>query len=157
VIRDSIERDILIEAPVEVVWRVVNDPDHISQWFTDAAEIDLRPGGEGVLAWTGRATTEPMTVRIQVEKVEPPHLFSFRWSHPDGERAHEGNSLLVEFALAAEGENTRLRMVERGLLATGWSEERKAKYAGEHENGWTMHLAELRDYAARQARATTTR
>jgi uncharacterized protein YndB with AHSA1/START domain len=34
---------------VRVVWSVVNDPDNIASWFSDAADIDLRPGGDGRL------------------------------------------------------------------------------------------------------------
>jgi uncharacterized protein YndB with AHSA1/START domain len=33
-----IEREVVIEAPVEVVWRTVTEPDQLSQWFA-------RPGG----------------------------------------------------------------------------------------------------------------
>ena len=29
----AIEREIMIEAPVKVVWRTITEPDQISQWF----------------------------------------------------------------------------------------------------------------------------
>ena len=48
---ERIEREVLIEAPLEVVWAVVTDPEHVGGWFGDSAEIDLRPGGEAVLTW----------------------------------------------------------------------------------------------------------
>src|SRR3954469_22432518 len=51
-----IEREILIDAPVDVVWAVVTEPEHISGWFSDSVELDLRPGGEAVLVWDGRRT-----------------------------------------------------------------------------------------------------
>jgi uncharacterized protein YndB with AHSA1/START domain len=156
-VSNRIEREILIEAPVEVVWGVVTEPNQICGWFSDAAEIDLRPGGEGTLSWDQKATNERATVRIHVESVEPPHTFSFRWVHPAGTQARPGNSLLVEFTLIAEGENTRLRLVERGLLEMDWSEEAKAKYADEHGKGWDVHLASLRDYVSRQSPASAPR
>jgi uncharacterized protein YndB with AHSA1/START domain len=149
-IPSHIERDILIEAPVEVVWRAVTEPDQISNWFSDAAEVDLRAGGEGTLTWTDRATSRPTTVRISVETVEAPRLFSFRWVHPEGVQAREGNSLLVEFTLTPEGEHTRLRVVESGLRTIEWPEEQKATQAGEHSKGWEIHLASLRDLLSRQ-------
>jgi uncharacterized protein YndB with AHSA1/START domain len=37
-----VERDILIDAPVDTVWRAVAEPDQVSRWFSDAAEIDVR-------------------------------------------------------------------------------------------------------------------
>src|SRR3954449_10762547 len=81
VIPDSIERDVLIEAPVDVVWSVVTEPAKIVQWFSDLAEIELRPGGAGALTWTEQDHTAPLVVQA----AEPPRLFSFRWSHPEGE------------------------------------------------------------------------
>jgi uncharacterized protein YndB with AHSA1/START domain len=141
-----IERDILIEAPVEVVWRAVTEPDQISSWFTDAAVIDVREGGEGTLTWTERATTKPMTARITVETISPPRTFAFRWAHPDGVEARQDNSLLVEFTLLPEGEHTRLRVVEIGLLEMDWPDADKVTYADEHNKGWARHLVSLRDY-----------
>jgi uncharacterized protein YndB with AHSA1/START domain len=151
-VADSIEREILIEAPVEVVWGVVTEPDQISGWFSDSAEIDLRPGGEGALTFEQRATNERATVHILVQSVEPPHTFSFRWVYPEGVEARMGNSMLVEFKLMSEGENTRLRVVESGWLDMEWTEEMMAKYVDEHSKGWEVHVASLRDYVSQRSR-----
>ena len=44
--QDSIEREVTIEAPVERVWSVITEAEHVGRWFGDAgAEVDLRPGG----------------------------------------------------------------------------------------------------------------
>jgi uncharacterized protein YndB with AHSA1/START domain len=32
---DRIERDIVIAAPPEVVWEVVTEPEHVTQWFAE--------------------------------------------------------------------------------------------------------------------------
>jgi hypothetical protein len=42
---DRIERDVLIEAPIDVVWEVISRPEQIVHWFSDEAQLDLRPGG----------------------------------------------------------------------------------------------------------------
>jgi len=52
-VQDRIEKEIVIEAPPEVVWRVVTQPAHIECWFSDSAEFDLRPGAEGTLGGQG--------------------------------------------------------------------------------------------------------
>jgi uncharacterized protein YndB with AHSA1/START domain len=156
-IPSQIERDILIEAPVDVVWRAVTEPDQIVQWFSDAADIELRAGGEGTLTWDQRATTTAITARISVETVDPPHLFSFRWGHPEGAQAREGNSMLVEFTLTPEGENTRLRVVETGLAELEWPEEQKATYADEHTHGWETHLPNLRAHVLRRSGVSSLR
>ena len=57
--------------------------------------------------------------------------------------------------LSAEGEGTRLRVVESGFRELEGSEEEKAKYAGENERGWEHELGELREYASTQMRPST--
>jgi uncharacterized protein YndB with AHSA1/START domain len=147
---DMIERDILIEAPVQTVWNVVTEPAQISSWFADRAEIDVRPGGEGTLTFTDRATSQHATVRLQVETVEPPHTFAFRWDYPEGQMAHEGNSSRVEFKLAAEGANTRLRVTERGFSKLQRPADEMAAYLDAHSKGWDTHLAALHEYVSGQ-------
>ena len=142
-----IEREILIGAPAAVVWQLVTDPGHIGRWFADAADIDLHPGGQGTLTFTDRATSAPATVAIQVEAVEQPHRFSFRWDHPAGAPARDGNSLLVEFSLTAEGQNTRLQVAESGFASLERPGPEKAQYPEVHGKGWDTHLASLQSYA----------
>jgi uncharacterized protein YndB with AHSA1/START domain len=148
---DRIEREILIDAPLEVVWSVITEPEHVGGWFSDSAAIDLRPGGEVILTWEGHGTE-----RWRVEKVDPPHFVSFRWmraAHEQpGAELLEGNSTLVEFSLVAEGEGTRLRVVESGFRQLEGSEEEKAKDAQEHESGWELELGQLREYVSTQVR-----
>src|SRR5256885_372350 len=101
---DLIEREIVIEAPLEVVWAVVTEPGHMSGWFSDSVELDLRPGGAVTLSWSDHGP-----VHGRVEQVEPPHLFSFRWVvDGPGDELGEENSTLVEFRLATDGDLTRL-------------------------------------------------
>ena len=107
----QIEREIVIDAPVEVVWRTVTEPDQISLWFADKVELDIKPGARGYMGFGEQGGP------VIVETVDPPRCFSFRWNHPVGEEPAAGNSLLVEFTLVGEGEQTRLRVVESGLNA----------------------------------------
>jgi uncharacterized protein YndB with AHSA1/START domain len=144
-IPERIEREILIDAPQDVVWSIVTEPEHVGAWFSNAAEIDLRPGGEAALTWD-----EYGTVLARVEKVEPPHAFSFRWARPLGAEPGEGNSTLVELMLSPEGDGTRLRVVESGFRDLAWSEDEKAKYAEENSQGWDHELGELVEYVAAQ-------
>ncbi len=140
----TIEREIVIDAPADVVWRTITEPDQIALWFADRVDLDLRPGGRGSLGFRSRATGQPMTAVLVVEAVEPPHRFSFRWGHPEGETPVAGNSLLVELTLLPEGPGrTRLRVAETGLAETGWPDERQSDYVDDHRGGWQVHLARL--------------
>ncbi len=152
---NQIEREILIEAPVDVVWDVVTEPEQIAQWWSDEAEFDLRPGGEGTLIWDQRATSgERATAWVRIETVEPPRKFAFRWGHREGAEPNAANSLLVSFTLTAEGDHTRLLVTETGLDRVDWSEATKADYADQHNHGWEVHLANLAGYASQRSRAS---
>jgi uncharacterized protein YndB with AHSA1/START domain len=158
----AIDREIVIEAPVEVVWRTITEPDQIARWFADRVELDLRPGGQGTFDFRSRATTRPATVPLQVEVVDPPHRFAFRWVLPEGGAPGPGNSVLVDFTLTAErtgdsdgddggGERTRLRVTETGVADLPWSDDDKAGYVEEHVHGWQVHLGDLANLLAAPA------
>ena len=141
-IPSAIEKEILIEAPVEVVWHLLTEPDQIRQWFADKAEIELRVGSKGALAFKGQDSYQ-----LQVEAVEPPRRFAFRWVRRPGLIFRNDNSLFVEFILEPENGSTRLRVVESGFEAIDWSDEERAKYVEDHANGWQRCLGRLRDLA----------
>ncbi len=141
-IPSTIEKQVVIEAPPEVVWRVVTDPDQIRQWFADEAEVDLRVGGSGRLRFKSGDSYQ-----LQVETLEPPRRFAFRWVQPEGYPARSDNSMLVEFLLEPEAGGTRLRVVESGFDTIDWSDAEKARYAEGHTRGWQVLLDRLREYA----------
>jgi uncharacterized protein YndB with AHSA1/START domain len=143
-VEDSIEREIVIEAPIEVVWKIITEPEHVARWFSDEAEIDLRPGGEALVTWHHEAGP----FRIKIERVERPHTFAYRWVRRTSVPPAEGNSTLVEFSLWAEGEHkTRLRVIESGFAGLAWTEDEKATYQAENVRGWALELDELHAYA----------
>jgi uncharacterized protein YndB with AHSA1/START domain len=144
---DRIEREVVIEAPVERVWQVLTQPEHVGTWFGDAgAKIDLRPGGAMTISWA-----EHGTVRARVAKVEPHSAFAFRWADKMDAEPTDDHSTLVEFDLAAEGDGTRLRVVETGFSTLAIPEaERRAKFDG-NTDGWRIELDALKEYAARVA------
>ncbi|HEX2679756.1 MAG TPA: SRPBCC domain-containing protein [Candidatus Dormibacteraeota bacterium] len=140
----QIEREILIEAPIDVVWRVVTEPEHLQQWFATEAELEGRVGGTGSLNFSNHSTSY-----LQVEAFDPPHRFAYRWLHKKGSKARPGNSTLVEFTLQAEASHTRLRVVESGFEQMDWTDDERTSYVEDHTRGW-RHFAELlRDYAPR--------
>ena len=129
----NIERAIVINAPIAVVWRTITEPDQIARWFADRVEIDVRPGGAGALFFEKNNLTAPLVV----EEVDPPTSFSFRWCQPDGERPLHGNSTLVAFALVAETDTrTRLTVTETGLDAMPLPDDEKRRFGESHSDGW---------------------
>lgn len=148
--QDSIEREVTIQAPVERVWAVITEAEHVGRWFGDAgADVDLRPGGEMTVRWTDNAA------RARVEAVEPPRRFAWRWfhhSHADDGGAHTPeNSTLVEFTLTPEGAATRLRVVESGFAGLAAGDDVKRADREGNVRGWRHELGELVEYAERVA------
>ena len=143
VVPRAIEKEVVIEASLEVVWRVVTDPEQIRQWFADEAEVELRVGGNGRLRFKSGDSYQ-----LQVEAFEPPRRFAFRWVQPEGSAVRAHNTMLVEFMLEPEAGSTRLRVVESGFDTIDWSDAEKAKYAEGHSRGWQVILGRLRDYAS---------
>lgn len=146
-IPDRIEREVVIGAPIERVWRLVTEPEHLGRWFGETAELDLRPGGEGLLTWEGHPSA-----RLRVVSVDPPHRFAFRWVRGGDAEPAEGNETVVELTLEATGDGreagTRVRVVERGFPGLDWPAADKARYAEENTRGWGVELEELAAYAA---------
>ena len=134
----AIDREILIEAPPEVVWRTITEPDQMSQWFADRVELVAEPGARGYMHFGDQGGP------VVVETVERPVRFSFRWNHPRGEEPVAGNSMLVEFTLTPEGdERTRLRVAESGHELLAWPDAEQERYADEHRGGWAEYLDRL--------------
>jgi uncharacterized protein YndB with AHSA1/START domain len=143
---DHIERETVINAPVERVWELITQAEHLGRWFGDAgAEIDLRPGGAMALRWTDHGTT-----RGRVVAVEPHTRFSYRWApfkDPSGDEPGEGNSTLVEFTLQPEEDGTRLRVVESGFASLATSDAQRRQNLEGNTEGWEFETGELRAYA----------
>ena len=146
---EQIERETVIAAPVERVWALLTEAEHLGRWFGDAgAEVELRPGGALTLTWEQYGT-----VHGRVVDVEAPRRFSYRWAvlRESQSEPVEGNSTLVEFTLEAEGEGTRLRVVESGFDTLFADPEKRAQRYEDNTKGWGSELAELADYAERVA------
>ncbi len=138
----QIVKEILIEAPIHVVWRIVTEPDQIKQWFCPDVELDSRTGGAGRMAFE-----HGYTYFLEVVAVEPPSRFAYRWLRDQAIEPRPENSTLVEFTLQTEANNTRLRVVETGFDKVDWTDEAQASYIEENSSGWQFYLGRLRDYA----------
>ena len=137
---DRIERETLIEAPPEVVWKVLTEPRHVERWFGPKTEIDLVEGGEARFGFPEHGHT----IQARIERADEPRSFAWRWIHAGGPDATHLNSTLVEFTLEPEGEGTRLHVAESGFTGVEWPEGKDMAdiFAG-HIEGWDLHLRQL--------------
>ena len=144
----SIEREVHVDAAPEVVFDVVSNPEHVREWWPDRAEFAPEPGAAGRIGF-GTPSGEIGWAQFTVVDAVPPRLFSFRWTHPEGERAVVGNSFLVVFELEPAGGGTMLRMTETGFRERGWDEAKVAAEYADHVNGWDHFLPRLPGCAAK--------
>lgn len=144
-VANKIEREIVIEAPVERVWSALTEPEHLGQWFGVQApsEVDLRQGGSMIFDHGEHGRFPASIVRY-----EPQAAFAYRWASDfPGQWPDTGNSTLVEFTLVAEGDGTRLRVVETGFADLALPEDKRWSSFQDNTAGWREELGKLRKYA----------
>jgi len=129
----SIEKELYIEAPPEVVWRALTEAAELTRWFPVEAAVEPGEGGTIRLSWGEGA-----------EGTAPIHLWNPKRSV--GWREQYGSVVLaVEYHIEARGGGTVLRLVHSGFAATSdWDEQFHMV-----DGGWSYFLENLRLYLER--------
>ena len=133
---DSIERTILIAAPIERVWDIVTTPEHMGRWFGDAGAE--RQGDVIKMRWEQYGEAE-----LRIVRSEAPTAFAYRW---DANVSGIGDTL-VEFTLTPEGDGTRVKVVESGWTKLTTTTERQNELREGNTGGWKHELGDLERYA----------
>ncbi|PJI91171.1 SRPBCC domain-containing protein [Luteimicrobium subarcticum] len=139
----SIERELHIDAPPEVVFAVLTTPEHIRDWWSAATDVDPVPGASGRFSWTDNTTGSTESTPFTVVESDPPRTFSFRWTYDEGAAAGPGNSLLVTFELVPADGATMLRFRETGYREHGWEAAVLEEQYASHRQGWDFYLPRL--------------
>lgn len=142
----TVEREIVVNAPAQRVWDVLTEPQHIGQWFGSRAELEPREGGAGLLEFEGYGA-----FAIRVVRWDPISHFAYRWANKPGWEAVPGQATLVEFTLESTDAGTKLRVVESDFGALPLTDAEREQEMAEHTSGWREELGELQAYAEQQA------
>jgi uncharacterized protein YndB with AHSA1/START domain len=140
---DRIEKKILLRAPRSRVWRALTDTAEFNAWFRVTLTSPFVPGREtsGKVTYPGY---EHLTMTVQVEKLEPERLFSFRW-HPyaieQGMDYSKEPTTLVEFRLEEGPEGTLVTVTESGFDQV--PQARRAKAFESNDQGWAEQMQNL--------------
>jgi uncharacterized protein YndB with AHSA1/START domain len=137
---DQIRREVVLNAPIERVWQAVTSSEEISKWFGDVVEVDLQPGGKAKFGWSDYGDV----FEAIVVEVKEPTRFSFSWAFDSNVPYDDATARLVEIDLAAEGDNTRLTLVESGFAQL--PDDLYQKRLDANSGGWDSELADLVDY-----------
>jgi uncharacterized protein YndB with AHSA1/START domain len=152
---DRIEKNVVVRATRERVWKALTDSQEFGSWFGARFEGPFIPGRtvRGVIAASALATPEETAnhpylgkpIILQIERVDPPRRFSYRWRPLDGRAAPEtvdGPSTLVEFTLEEAEGGTRVTVVESGFSQLP-DPHRKSAFES-HEGGWSVQVQRVR-------------
>lgn len=146
---DKIERNILLQAPRERVWRALCDPREFGSWFGVAFEDATFAAGQRV---EGRVTYpgyEHVVFEIWIERMEPPRLFAWRW-HPHAVDAgvdySQEPTTLVEFELKEAEGGTLLSIVESGFDRI--PVERRLHAFRMNSGGWDQQMTNIEKHVA---------
>ena len=147
-IEDRIERETLIEAPIERVWALVSEPG----WWAVQDKADVA----GTVAREGETVVAPNSTYgdfpVRVERVDPPRYVSYRWASAfPGQELQDANSTLIEFTLTDESGKTRLRVVESGFGGLAGGDELRRQALEDNTGGWAEEIANLKARAEQRS------
>ena len=159
---DRIEKQILLRAPLESVWRAISDAREFGSWFGMRLDgpfvAGSRLGGEIVPTTVdpdiaaSQKPYEGQRFDIMVDRIEPMRLFSFRWHpgvpEPDADHSKDATTLVV-FELEEKRDGTLLTITESGFDSVPLA--RRAEALDGNEQGWEAQLTLIEKYLARAA------
>ena len=141
---DRIEKEFVLKAPQERVWRAITDSDEFGRWFGVALErLEATPGATvvGHMTYPGY---EHLRFEIVIEQVEPRRRISWRWHpyaiDPQVDYSREPTTL-VEFELQEVSGGTQVRIVESGFDAI--PAERRVEAFRMNADGWRQQAENL--------------
>jgi uncharacterized protein YndB with AHSA1/START domain len=140
---DRIEKVVQLRAPVARVWRALTDAREFGTWFRVRLEGAFAVGAtvRGRITYPGY---EHVTMEVQVERMDEPRLFAFRW-HPYAVESSVDYSAepttLVEFRLDEVAGGTRLTVVESGFDRIPAA--RRDEAFRMNEGGWAEQLLNI--------------
>jgi len=146
---DRIERQILLEAPRGKVWRALVDAESFGDWFGVDFKGQRFIAGETARGHITYPGYEHLVCEMQVERIEPEHLFAYRWHpyavDPSADYSQEPTTL-VEFALEEHADGILLRLVESGFDRIPLA--RRAEAYRMNSGGWDEQMQNIRSYLA---------
>ncbi|MCL1701682.1 SRPBCC domain-containing protein [Lysinibacillus sp. Bpr_S20] len=66
--KNSVKREIVVNAPLNKVWDALTKPEHLNLWYTKNADIEFRIGGKGYMNHGWGATSEGVFTEIDIMK-----------------------------------------------------------------------------------------
>lgn len=159
---NQIRKQVVLNAPLDRVWRAITDSSAFGTWFGAEVEGDFETDTR-LKAKIRPTRVDPGIARQQepyagmefilaVERIEPMRLFSFRW-HPGGTEVGpdtpDDEMTLVEFELEDTADGVRLTITESGFEHVPLA--RRAQAIADNTGGWEAQTGLVAKYLQQQA------
>lgn len=128
-----------IAASRQHVWRCLTEPDCFKVWWRETVDFEPKLGGRFTEPWK-TPDGAMRTTRAQVTAYHPPEGFVMVWADEDWTF-----DTVVSVSLEEVEGGTRISIEHQGWEKA--PEAERADLLGEHEIGWTLHLANLASHA----------
>jgi uncharacterized protein YndB with AHSA1/START domain len=140
--QDTVERSIVITAPLERVWELVTEP---GWWVpSDGPDSTDRAPGTVVVRESEKWGRFP----VEVVELRPMSYAAFRWSSAfPGDDLTPGRTTLIEFTVTPSDDGVTVAVVESGFAHLDAPDETKNKSVELNSGGWTEELESLRTRA----------
>jgi len=160
---DRIEKQVVLHAPMERVWRAISDSQEFGRWFGVRIDGPFVAGTSVTATITGTTVDEEVAdlqrphagarATWQIVAVEPSRRLAYRW-HPfavdaDVDYAVEPTTL-VEFTVSPTLDGVLLSIVESGFDAIP-AARRSAAFEA-NSGGWAKQVELVRKYLALEQR-----
>ncbi|HSY97051.1 MAG TPA: SRPBCC family protein [Steroidobacteraceae bacterium] len=146
---DRIERTILLKAPRSRVWRALSNAAEFGAWFGVDFKGKAFAAGKPVRGKVTYPGYEHIEMEVQIERIEPERLLSWRW-HPaaidPAVDYSDEPTTLVEFELSEGEGGTVLTVVESGLDKIPLA--RRATVFRLNSSGWDEQMRNIEKHVA---------
>ena len=131
--------EIIIDAPIEAVWKAITDGEELTRWFVESASVEPGVGGTIEISWGG-----PEKGRSRIEVWEPNRTLRVALRPFDGGKALPADMgpIIDEYTIEQRDGKTVLRLVSSGIPA---SPDWDGFYDGTN-SGWPSFFRALRHY-----------
>jgi uncharacterized protein YndB with AHSA1/START domain len=153
---DRIEKQVVLHAPLDRVWRAISDSQEFGQWFGVRIDGPFVAGTSVTATITGTTVDEEVAemqrphagakATWQIVAMEPPRRFAYRWHPFSVENVDYGNepTTLVEFTLSETADGVLLRIIESGF--DDIPQSRRADAFEANSGGWAKQTELVRKY-----------